>query len=184
MRLAMAPSVFRLPKILLLSFHRVQAAAAGPSGACGGRGEKRCQGQIPCKQLHMPGPPISLSIPFILKMLQKFRDISRSRIVPCLCLFLSELTGCWVCGTEVWSTWCSDRSQMKCVLWQDFCFWIIIHHKEWLSVRAHDSFRSLLLRSVHIAVRECFDLFFFSSQPIRFGVEEKLIWEVAHVYWY
>lgn len=92
--------------------------------------------QLQWKDGRMPGPSISLSTPLILKMLQKYRDIFKSRIVPCLCLFLSELTGHWVRRTEVQSTWCSDSSQMKCVLWQDFCFWIIIHHKEWLSVRS------------------------------------------------
>lgn len=40
MVLLMAPSVFRLRKILLISFHRAQSAVAGQSGTCGGRGEK------------------------------------------------------------------------------------------------------------------------------------------------
>lgn len=65
---------------------------------------KSCTGQIPCKQLHMPGPPISLSIPFILKMLQKNRDIFTSRIVPCLCLFLSKLS-LWNWGLEYMVQW-------------------------------------------------------------------------------
>lgn len=40
MMLVMAPSMFRLRKILLISFHRAQSAIAGQSGTCGGRGEK------------------------------------------------------------------------------------------------------------------------------------------------
>lgn len=40
MMLVMAPSVFRLRKILLIGFHRAQSAVAGQSGTCGGRGGK------------------------------------------------------------------------------------------------------------------------------------------------
>lgn len=40
MMLIMAPSVFRLRKILLISLHQVQSAIAGQSGTCGGRGKK------------------------------------------------------------------------------------------------------------------------------------------------
>lgn len=51
----MAPSVFRLTKILLISFHRVQSAVTGPSGACGGRGEERWQ-KLPGTNLMQAAP--------------------------------------------------------------------------------------------------------------------------------
>lgn len=42
MVLVVAPSVFWLGKILLMSFHRAQSLAiTGQSGTCSGRGEKR-----------------------------------------------------------------------------------------------------------------------------------------------